>query len=116
MLITSFGRNIAPEWVESVVLAQHAILQVVVLGDTRPWLMAIVVPMPGASTTQLQAAITQANTQLPDYARIQQWIASGPMSAANGLATGNGRPLRAAIARHFAQPIESLYNTEATTS
>lgn len=115
LLITSFGRNISPEWVESVLLAQHAILQIVVLGDARPWLAAIVVPMPGITSEHLQAAITQANTQLPDYARINRWLISPPMTLTNGLATGNGRPMRTAIAQHFAQPIDALYRFEETT-
>jgi len=115
VLITTFGRNISPEWVESVLLAQNAILQVVVLGDARPWLTAVIVPMPGVAQAHVDAAITQANTQLPDYARVQRWIVSSPLSVAKGLATGNGRPLRAAIAQHFAQAIDTLYNTETTT-
>ena len=116
LLISSFGRNISPEWVESVLLAQNAILQAVVLGDARPWLAAVVVPMPGMTQAQVDAAISQANTQLPDYARVKRWLISAPMTLTNGLATGNGRPMRSAIAQHFAQAIDSLYSTEETTS
>ncbi|MDD5029166.1 MAG: AMP-binding protein [Rhodoferax sp.] len=115
LLISSFGRNISPEWVESVLLAQNAVLQALVLGDARPWLTAVIVPMPGVTETQVDAAISHANAQLPDYARIQRWLLSPPMTPANGLATGNGRPIRRAIAQHFAQAIESLYRIEETT-
>lgn len=114
LLISSFGRNISPEWVESVLLAQHAILQAVVVGDARPWLAAVIVPMPGVTQAQVDAAIAHANAHLPDYARIQRWHISAPMTLANGLATGNGRPMRGAIARHFAQAIDSLYSFEET--
>jgi long-subunit acyl-CoA synthetase (AMP-forming) len=116
LLISSFGRNISPEWVESVLLAQSAILQAVVLGDARPWLAAVIVPMPGVTQAQVDAAITHANAQLPDYARIQRRLISAPMTLANGLATGNGRPMRSAIARHFAQAIDSLYCLDESTT
>ena len=115
LLISSFGRNISPEWVESVLLAHHAILQAVVLGDARPWLVAVIVPMPGVNPAHVDAAVTQANAQLPDYARIQRWLVSPPLTLTNGLATGNGRPQRLAISQHFAQAIESLYRLEETT-
>jgi hypothetical protein len=37
------------------------------------------------------------------------------MTLGNGLATGNGRPMRSAIAQHFAQAIETIYINEETT-
>jgi long-subunit acyl-CoA synthetase (AMP-forming) len=114
LLITTFGRNISPEWVESVLLAQNTIAQAVVMGDAHPWLAAIVAPMPGASPEQVATAVAQANAGLPDYAQIKQWITSVPFTLANGLATGNGRPMRAAIARNFAAQFEALYNIEET--
>jgi long-subunit acyl-CoA synthetase (AMP-forming) len=112
LLITTFGRNISPEWVESTLLAQNAILQAVVMGDARPWLAAIVVPTPGATPEQITNAIAQANAVLPDYAHIQRWLISPPFTLTNQLATGNGRPMRASIARHFAADLESFYQHE----
>jgi long-subunit acyl-CoA synthetase (AMP-forming) len=112
LLITSFGRNIAPEWVESVLLAQPAIAQAVVIGDARPALGAIIVPLPGATSADLAAAIAAANAGLPDYARIGHWLASQPFNLTNGLATGNGRPVRPAISQHFAAEIAAFYDHE----
>ena len=44
VLITSFGRNISPEWVESELLSQPEIAQAVVYGDGAPALSAFLVP------------------------------------------------------------------------
>ena len=112
LLITSFGRNISPEWVESVLLAQPAIGQAAVMGDARPWLSAVLVASPGATPAQLDAAVAQANSTLPDYARVGGWIAGPPFTLANGQATGNGRPLRSAIANHHAVALAALYETK----
>lgn len=101
LLITSFGRNISPEWVEAALLAQPAILQAVVGGEAEAALSAVLVPLPGTSDEQLEAAVAAANLRLPDYARIGVWQRSAPFSAANGLATGNGRPRRDAILARF---------------
>ncbi len=112
LLITSFGRNISPEWVESVLLAQPAIAQAAVMGDARPWLSAVLVASPGATPAQLDAAVAQANNTLPDYARVGGWIAGPPFTLHNGQATGNGRPLRSAIATHHAAALAALYETK----
>lgn len=108
LLITSFGRNISPEWLESVLLAQPAILQAVVGGEAQAAPNAVLVPLPGAGDAELAAAVAAANLRLPDYARIGRWQRSPPFSAANGLATGNGRPRRDAILARFAATSAAL--------
>jgi long-chain acyl-CoA synthetase len=109
LLITSFGRNISPEWVEAALLAQPAIRQVVVTGDGQPWLAAILAPMPGADQRALSAAVEAANRALPDYARVGAWIAVEAFTPGNGHLTGNGRPVRAAIVSHYSAPLAALY-------
>ena len=115
LLITSFGRNIAPEWVEAALLAQPGILQAVVVGDARPALAALLVPAPGINAIQLAAMVQTANASLPDYARVGCWSAVPAFTVANGLATGNGRPMRAAIHAHHADLIDSLYAAKEPT-
>lgn len=112
LLITSYGRNVSPEWIEAALLAEPCILQAVVAGDGEPALSAIVVPMPGADSTTIAAAIGRANTTLPDYARVARWLASEPFSADNGLATGNGRPRRPQILQQHAAALAALYRPE----
>lgn len=109
LLITSFGRNISPEWVEAALLAQPAIRQAVVSGDAQAWLAAILVAMPGADDHALAAAVAAANRSLPDYARVGAWIVAEAFTPGNGQLTGNGRPVRAAIVSHYAAPLAALY-------
>lgn len=99
VLITAFGRNVSPEWVETALRSQPAIGQAVVFGDGQPALSAVLWPsMPGVPDTALGAAVAAANAGLPDYARVLTWVkASAPFDAQHGMATSNGRPLRGAI-------------------
>lgn len=115
LLITSFGRNISPEWIEAALVAQPEIAQCVVAGDARNVLAAIVVPFPGVAREQIATAISRANAHLPDYARVGHWLEALPFNQQNGLATGNGRPVRAAILDHYAAQIAALYSTEENT-
>lgn len=99
VLITSFGRNVSPEWVETALRSQDAIAQAVVFGEAMPSLCAVLWPSHGAvDAAALEAAVTAANATLPDYARIGRWcMAQGVFGPESGLATANGRPIRAQI-------------------
>lgn len=112
LLITSYGRNVSPEWVESALLAQPEIMQAVVAGDGHATLCAILVPLPGVALDVMKDAVARANSGLPDYARIGKWITAAPFTLQNGLATGNGRPLRPSIIERYAAELAALYSDE----
>ena len=99
VFITSFGRNVSPEWPEAELLHQPGIAQVCVFGEARPINTAVIVPATGSdSDDQLAEAVSAANSNLPDYARISDWIvATEPFSVANGLLTQTGKPRRDAV-------------------
>lgn len=112
IFITSFGRNVAPEWVERELTLHPAIAQAAVFGEGRPWNVAVVVPGNAAPETiaLIDAAIAEANIRLPDYARVQRWIpAQAPFLPANGQLTPNGRLRRDAIRDVYQKQIEHLY-------
>ncbi len=111
VLVSSFGRNISPEWVESELLATGAFAQVIVLGDDRPFCSALVVPAAeAADDATLQLAIDAVNATLPDYARVGRWQRlPQAFSVAAGTLTDNGRLRRDRICRDYANDIEQLY-------
>lgn len=105
LLITGFGRNVSPEWVETALRSHPAILQAVVMGDAQPALGAVIWPTrEDTPDGVIQSAIDAANASLPDYARISPWLrADRPFTTATGLATANGRPRRDVIAATYPQ-------------
>lgn len=110
IFITSFGRNVAPEWVERELVARPCILQAAVFGEARPFNAAVIVPHPAATREAVASALDDANRELPDYARVQAWIpADEPFSPNNGLSTPNGRLRRTRILGAYAQRIDALY-------
>jgi len=111
LFITSFGRNVSPEWVEGELCDEAPIVQAAVFGEARPWNVAVIVPAPTATHERIQAAIAAANRRLPDYARIAAWLpAKEPFSAANGELTVNGRNRRAAISSRYGCQLDALYD------
>ncbi|NHZ38302.1 AMP-binding protein [Massilia rubra] len=117
ILITGFGRNVSPEWPEAALLGTGRIAQAVVVGDGQASLGALIVPLSAQlGREQIQAAVDQANADLPDYARVLRWMPVPPMSSADGLVTANGRPRRPAIHLHFQQQIASLFTPAEQTT
>lgn len=108
VLITSFGRNVSPEWPESVLQSFPEIAQVMVYGEAQAQLSALIVPShPDLPVQRLQAVIDAANQLLPDYARIGQWHAlDKAFSVRDGLLTANGRPRREQICAFYRDLIQ----------
>ena len=110
LFITSFGRNVAPEWVEGELVAHPGIAQAALFGEARPFNCAVIVSHPGTPHGVIDAALATANRRLPDYARVRAWIAATePFTAGNGLSTQNGRLRRSAIHGRYAAQIDALY-------
>ncbi|HEU0219300.1 MAG TPA: AMP-binding protein [Gallionella sp.] len=117
IFITSFGRNVSPEWVERELTLHPAIAQAAVFGEARPWNVAVIVPH-GTTPEAIGAvnhAIAEANRVLPDYARVKYWLpAQAPFLPQNGQLTANGRLKRAAIWQLYQAAIEQLYKENST--
>lgn len=116
LFITSFGRNVSPEWVESELLQHPAIAQAVVFGEARPFNIAVIWPRdPTCRDQTLQQALAVINPGLPDYAQVHQFVrAEQPFTYANGLLTSNGRPRREDLYKRYAQAITERYEAEDT--
>lgn len=110
IIITSYGRNFSPEWVESALTEHPVIAQAVVYGDARPFNCAVIV------TRDAQAAgkaIERVNATLPDYARVGRFIiADAPFTPERGEMTPTGKPHRRAIYQHYAESIEAQYEKD----
>lgn len=111
LLISSYGRNISPEWVESELLASPLLAEAVVFGDAQPYCIALIYPrVDSASDLQIERVVDHANLKLPDYAQIKGWLRlDTPLSTKADFMTSNGRPRREEIAKFYQTDIEALY-------
>lgn len=111
VLISSYGRNIAPEWVESELLASPALAEAVVLGDARPYCVALLTPRrQELDDTALAAAVAAANSRLPDYAQVKRWLRlPRPLAGQPEFMTPNGKPRRERIAQALHTQLAALY-------
>jgi long-subunit acyl-CoA synthetase (AMP-forming) len=113
LLATANGRNVAPEWIETRLLADPRIATAVVLCAADGDLAAILEPsMLGemwfarAGSDQVVSLAKDLCAGLPGYAvpRRIRALKAGEL-ARTGLLTGNGRPQRRAIAAHHGESL-----------
>lgn len=115
IFITSFGRNVSPEWVERELKISPYIAQAALFGEAKPWNVAVIVAHSHSNSMQVAHAVQALNKRLPDYARITRWIkADEAFSANNQQLTSNGRNRRDVIWQHYQAKINALY--EGTTT
>lgn len=113
VLVTSYGRNVSPEWPEGRLTAHPGIIQAAVFGDARPFLCAVIVASQSVDDAGIDAHIQAVNEGLPDYARIGAWIrATEPFSLQSGGATQNGRLRRAQIEQQYRTALSGIYDTD----
>lgn len=112
IIVTDYGRNIDPEWIESELCSQPGIYQSAVIGDEQMPLTALLVLMPSTTKAQVDAAVDRVNRLLPDYARVKRQIElTEPFTVTNGLLTGTGRLRRQALQRLAQQLFGAQHNS-----
>ncbi|MCI0401923.1 MAG: AMP-binding protein [Acidobacteria bacterium] len=109
LLILSSGHNVAPEPLEDALARSiPGALQVVLVGDQRSYLAALVTG--DVKPEAVEAAVARFNDGLPHYKRVHSFhICAEPFTIENGLLTANGKLKRDAIAARYRAEIEAMY-------
>ena len=98
VVITSVGRNISPEWPESILLEDKRIAQAMITCFDQPYLSAILITNTKLSKIEKKNLLKQVNKKLPAYAQIKECInLDAPFSYQQGTLTANGRLKRNVI-------------------
>ncbi|WP_373081369.1 AMP-binding protein [Zhongshania sp.] len=110
VLVSSYGRNISPEWPESELLAYAGVGQCIVIGDAEAYCSALIFVTPGYSYEDVGRYIRECNQRLPDYAQLRRWAALPKrLTIADGLLTANGRLKREAIINAYPELLAHCY-------
>ncbi|MGH9787502.1 MAG: AMP-dependent synthetase/ligase [Candidatus Acidiferrales bacterium] len=114
LLILSSGHNIAPEPLEDALARRiPGALQVVLVGDQRSYLAALVTGE--VKPEAVEAAVARFNEPLPHYKRVHSFhICPEAFTIENGLLTANGKLKRDAIAARYRTEIEAMYQKKTT--
>jgi long-chain acyl-CoA synthetase len=135
LIVNSGGDNVAPQRVEGVIALQPEIAQVIVYGDRRPHLVALIVPDAEAAKAYARAngraarleelvedpgfhkrigdAVERANQSLSVIERVRHFrLLPKPFSIESGTMTPTLKLKRQLIYRTHEDLFESLYQTQ----
>jgi long-chain acyl-CoA synthetase len=112
LIILGSGHKISPEAIEDDIGKNlSGAQQVVVLGDGRGYLSAVVTG--NLKSEQVQAALDAVNQNLPHYKQVRAFfIHPEAFTVDNGLLTVNGKLKRDAIASRLQAQVEDLYRVK----
>ncbi len=133
IIVNAYGKNVAPAPIENALKASTFINQVMVIGDKRKFLSALIVPdfealepwavKQGVQATSHQELITHGevqklfrheveavNDQLARYEQVKAWdLLPGEWTIESGELTPTMKVKRRIVAKNFAEQIDALY-------
>jgi len=117
MIVNSGGDNIAPNRVEAEFLIQPEIAQIMVTGDKKPWLAAIIVLSEAlkeqgsdAREEAVKQAVARANSQLAGFERVRKFIiADEDFTIENNRMTPTLKVKRHILLSLYHDQLEALY-------
>ena len=119
IIVNSGGENIAPGRVEALLTIEPEIEQVMVDGDKRPWLSAVIVPSeelrniatsPDTLYTMIGEAVDRANSRLSQLERVRRFlIADEPFTIDNGQMTATLKVRRHIVRDIYGDRLDELY-------
>jgi long-chain acyl-CoA synthetase len=113
IIVTAGGKNVAPQNLENDLKRLPGISQAVVVGDRRPYLVALITMEPRVEDTEAaaQAAVDDVNRERTRYEQIKRFaVLERDFSAELGEVTPTMKLRRKAIVEHFADEIDRLYS------
>src|SRR3984893_10501787 len=106
LLVTAFGRNVSPEWIETMLLADPRIALCVVTGHGEAHLTSLLIPSPAggawfatATQAEILELLSDRCSEAPEYAVPREYVVISFEEALNNQLISNGRPVRKKIGK-----------------
>ena len=121
LIVNSGGDNIAPARPEASLTFQETIFQSMVIGDRRPYLVAVIVPeiekIKNFNDKEINEIISsevkKANEGLSSIEKIRKFIiAKEPFSTENGLLTPTMKVKRHKVVEIYGETLDDLYGSK----
>ena len=121
LIVNSGGDNIAPARPEASLTFQETIFQSMVIGDRRPYLVAVIVPEVEKTKNMTDEEINEiissevkiANERLSSIEKIRKFIiAKEPFSTDNGLLTPTMKVKRHKVNEIYGEILDDLYGSK----
>jgi long-chain acyl-CoA synthetase len=121
LFVTAYGKNVAPAWIEQQLTRSGLIEDAVVIGDGRPYLVALIVPQGsllsrhGSDTTStllyetMQMEVYRINSSLSRYEQVRRFLIVNAFESRPGTVTATLKKRRTVIQDLYRGQIEAMY-------
>ena len=118
LIVTSYGKNISPEKVETLLKGMPGVSEALLVGEGKPYVAALLWLEDGAQSAldaaAIDAAVRARNEQLSHPEQVKRWaVMEGSLSIAAGELTPNLKVRRRAVAQKHERAIAALYDGSA---
>ena len=115
ILVTAGGKNVAPQNLENALKTHSIISQALVVGDRRPYVVALITLVEDVShedaQAEVQRAVDEVNRDLSRFEQVKRFtILPRDFTAEDGEVTPTLKLKRRVCQEHFAAEIEALYS------
>ena len=112
LIITSGGDNISGQRIENILMSYSEISQVVVYGDNKPYLIALIKISEGNNEKDLKKILQSVNKNLNSIERIRKFIIlDQELTYENGLMTQTMKIKRKKVLEFYHDQINKLYKS-----
>ncbi len=110
LIVTSGGDNISVQKIETLLTEQVEISQALVIGDNKPFLVAILITEEKYNYKKLRKVVNMLNKELNSIEKIRKFLVfHKPFSYEEGLLTQTHKIKRNAVIQKFQKEIDELY-------
>ena len=110
ILVTSGGKKVAPQKLENALKESPRIHEVLVLGEGRKYIAALIVPEGAATREEIAPDVERVNSGLANFEKIRKFeIIPNDLSVANGTLTPSLKLKRQAVADKHRDLIQRLF-------
>jgi long-chain acyl-CoA synthetase len=116
IIVTAGGKNVAPQNIENELKASKYVSQALVIGDRRPYLIALITLDEAAKglsdpTKLIQEVVDEVNTDKASFEQVKRFvILDRDFTAEHDEVTPTLKLKRKVVADHFGSEIEELYS------
>jgi long-chain acyl-CoA synthetase len=115
ILVTAGGKNVAPQNLENALKTHPFVSQALVVGDRRPYIVALITLSEDAeregAVERIRQVVDGVNSELSRYEQIKRFtILARDFTAEDGEVTPTMKLKRRVCEEHFAAEIEALYS------
>jgi long-chain acyl-CoA synthetase len=110
LLVTSGGKKVAPQPIESALKSTGRITEALLVGDGEKYVAALIVPAPGVTRDEVATEVARVNGSLAQFEQIKRFeFIPDDLTVESGMMTPSLKLKRKAVIDHHRDAVARLF-------